>query len=194
MSFLSRPMSRPMSLSATTSTAFSAVALAAALAAGAQAAPAAKAAAKPDHYTMADFARVQKIDAHVHLHNADPAFVLAARKLGFKLLTINVDYPDFPPIDDQERVAIKLHQAYPRDLAFAATFSVDGSDQPGWLDATRQRIDTAVKAGAVGVKVWKNIGMTLKNPDGSLVMIDDKRFAPVFDHLAQRGIPLLAHQ
>ncbi|WP_431288734.1 hypothetical protein [Roseateles chitinivorans] len=49
-----------------------------------------------DRYTMADFAKVQKIDSHVHLHNADPAFIDAARQLGFKVLTINVDYPDFP--------------------------------------------------------------------------------------------------
>ncbi|UXH77581.1 amidohydrolase [Roseateles amylovorans] len=145
-------------------------------------------------YTMADFARVPKVDAHVHLHNPDPVFLAGAHKLGFRLLTINVDYPDFPPLDDQQRVAIALRQARPADLAWATSFSSDTSDQPGWLDATQRRIDDGLRAGAVGVKVWKNIGMSLRKPDGSLVMIDDERFAPLFDHLAQRGIPLLGHQ
>lgn len=145
-------------------------------------------------YTMADYGRVVKIDAHLHLHNAAPAFMAAAKRQNFKVLTINVDYPDFPPLADQQRVAIDLHKQFPEDVAWAASFSVDGSDQPAWLPATRQRIDAALKAGAVGVKVWKNIGMSLKGADNQLVMIDDARFAPLFDDFVTRGIPLLGHQ
>ncbi len=148
----------------------------------------------PARYTMADFARVPKVDAHVHLHNPDPAFLKGAHRLGCRVLTINVDYPDFPPLDDQQRVAIALRQARPTDLAWATSFSSDTSDQPGWLASTRRRIDDGLRAGAVGVKVWKNIGMSLRKADGSLVMIDDERFAPLFEDLAQRGIPLLGHQ
>jgi predicted TIM-barrel fold metal-dependent hydrolase len=150
-------------------------------------------AAEPS-YTMADYGRVAKIDVHLHLHNAAPAFMAAARRQNFKVLTINVDYPDFPPLADQQRVAIALQKQFPKDVAWAASFSVDGSDQPAWLPATRQRIDAALKAGAVGVKVWKNIGMSLKGADKKLVMIDDARFAPLFDDFARRGIPLLGHQ
>lgn len=145
-------------------------------------------------YTMADYAKVGKIDVHLHLHNPSPAFMEAAKRQNFKVLTINVDYPDFPPIDEQQRVAIALKKQFPQDVAWAATFAVDGSDQPAWLPATRHRIDDAIKAGAVGVKVWKNIGMSLRGSDGKLVMIDDARFAPLFDDFAKQGIPLLGHQ
>jgi hypothetical protein len=145
-------------------------------------------------YTMADYGRVPKIDAHLHLHNPAPAFLEAARRQRFKVLTINVDYPDFPPLDEQQRVALALKAQFPADVAWATTFPVDGSDQPGWLAATRERVDAALKAGAVGVKVWKNIGMSLRNADGQLVMIDDPRFAPLFDDFARRGIRLLGHQ
>lgn len=155
-------------------------------------ATAASAAAKP--YTMADFARVPKIDAHVHLHNHDPAFVEAAQRLKFKLLTINVDYPDFPPLDDQQRVALALKKAHPGAIAWAVSFSSDSSDQPGWLAATQARVDAGLSQGAVGVKVWKNIGMSLRGQDGKLVMIDDARFAPLFDDFAKRGIAMLGHQ
>ncbi len=145
-------------------------------------------------YTMADYGRVVKIDVHMHLHNPSPAFIAAAKHQNFKVLTINVDYPDFPPLDDQQRVAIELQKAFPHDVAWAASFSVEGSNKPDWLPATRQRIAAAMKAGAVGVKVWKNIGMSLKSADGQLVMIDDARFAPLFDDFAKQGIPLLGHQ
>jgi hypothetical protein len=151
-------------------------------------------AADASSYTMADYARVAKIDVHLHLHNDAPAFMQAAKRQNFKVLTINVDYPDFPPLADQQRVAIELRKQFPQDVAWAASFSVDGSDQPAWLPATRQRIAAALQAGAVGVKVWKNIGMSLKTTDGRLVMIDDARFAPLFDDFAKQGIPLLGHQ
>lgn len=149
-------------------------------------------------YTMADYAHVAKIDVHLHLHNPGPAFMQAAKHQKFKVLTINVDYPDFPPLADQQRVAIELQKQFPNDAAWVASFSVDGSDQPAWLPATRHRIAAAMKAGAVGVKVWKNIGMSLRTSlDGvgkKLVMIDDARFAPLFEDFAKQGIPLLGHQ
>lgn len=150
-------------------------------------------AAEPS-YTMADYERIVKIDAHLHLHNVNPAFMAAARRQNFKALTINVDYPDFPPLDDQQRVAIELKKQFPQDIAWAASFPVDGSDQPAWLPATRHRVDAALKAGAVGVKVWKNIGMSLRGKNDKLVMIDDARFKPLFDDFTKRGIPLLGHQ
>jgi Amidohydrolase len=164
----------------------------AALLAGAAFLPALAAGLKP--YTMADYGRVEKIDAHMHLHSAAPAFLQAAKRQNFKVLTINVDYPDFPPLDDQQRVAIQLQKGSPQQLAWAASFSVDGSDKPGWLGQTRDRVDASLKAGAVGVKVWKNIGMSLKGADGKLVMINDARFAPLLDDFTKRGIPLLGHQ
>ncbi|WP_255511724.1 hypothetical protein [Mitsuaria sp. TWR114] len=103
--------------------------MATAMAASMGAIPGARAAtaAGEDRYTMADFAKVPKIDAHVHLHNADPAFVDAARRLGFRVLTINVDYPDFPPLDEQQRVAVALRQARPAAVAWAVSFSSDTS-------------------------------------------------------------------
>jgi predicted TIM-barrel fold metal-dependent hydrolase len=151
-------------------------------------------AADESSYTMADYARVVKIDAHLHLHEPAPAFMEAAKRQNFKVLTINVDYPDFPPLDDQQRVAIALKKQFPQDVAWIASFSVDGSDQPTWLPDTRQRIAAAMQAGAVGVKVWKNIGMSLRDRNQHLVMIDDARFAPLFEDFARQGIPLLGHQ
>jgi hypothetical protein len=76
--------------------------------------------------------RVEKIDAHMHLHEPSPEFVRAARRQGFKLLTINVDSPDFPPLEVQQRVAVQLKKSHPHDLAFAASFPVDRSGEPGW--------------------------------------------------------------
>lgn len=154
----------------------------------------AHAAAPEARYTAADFDRVDKIDTHVHLHNPEATFIEAARRHRFKVLTINVDYPDFPPIDEQLRVAVALHMVFPTTVAFAGTFAVADFESPGWVERTERRIDAAMAAGAVGIKVWKNVGMQLRDSAGKLVMLDDPRLKPVFDDMEAKGITLLDHQ
>ncbi|MBC7664704.1 MAG: amidohydrolase family protein [Caulobacter sp.] len=146
------------------------------------------------HYTLADYAKVPKIDSHMHLHNPEATFIEAARAQNFKVLTINVDYPDFPPLDEQFRVAVALHTVFPSTVAFAGAFPVTDFESAGWLERTQRRIDGAMAAGAVGIKVWKNVGMSLRDAQGKLVMLDDLRLKPVFDYMEAKGITLLDHQ
>ena len=145
-------------------------------------------------YTMNDYRHVEKIDVHTHIHNRNTTeFVKLLHKDNFKILTINVDYNDFPSLEQQESIAVKLHKVYPQYVAFAATFPVANFDKPEWLQDTLQHIDDMVSKGAVGIKVWKNIGMDLRSPDGKMIMLDDKHFDPIFDHLTQKNIVLLNH-
>jgi predicted TIM-barrel fold metal-dependent hydrolase len=152
------------------------------------------AASPPKTYTEADFARVAKLDAHVHANVDDPAFLTLAAKDGFELLSINVDYPDFPPLGDQAAVAYKMHAADPKRFHFATTFSMDGFGTPGWTAQAEKQVDTGFAHGAVAVKVWKNIGMVAKDAAGKRVFLDDPRFDPIMAHLQSKGVPLIAHQ
>ncbi len=147
-----------------------------------------------ERYSEDDFHDLDKIDTHVHLSGELPVFMARAGTDGFRLLTINVNYGDFPPLADQLRDAVALRRAYPARVAFAATFDAAGSDQPEWLPRTQQQLNDALAQGAVGVKVWKDIGMQLRDSDGRAVMIDDARFTPVFRALVERGVVVLGHQ
>ena len=146
------------------------------------------------HYSSDDFYKVAKIDSHMHLYSTNPAFMHEAEHDHFQVFSINVDYPDFPPLDVQRSVSEKMVKDYPSTFAYATTFSVENFEQPGWAEGVNRQIDEAVRHGAVGVKVWKNIGMSLRAADGHMVMIDDPHFKPIFDHLAKIHIPLLGHQ
>jgi predicted TIM-barrel fold metal-dependent hydrolase len=147
-----------------------------------------------DYYALADFQRVEKIDAHVHVHGNADRFMAQATHDNFRILTINVDYPDFPSLAEQERDAASLRQRYPARVAFAGTFSVRNFAAAQWAQGALREIDAALKDGAVGVKVWKNIGMSLKDSDGRYVMPDDPRLEPIFTRLEHDHIVLLGHQ
>ena len=150
--------------------------------------------AADQYYSPADFSRVEKIDAHVHIHGSGDRFMAQAIADHMHILTINVDYPDFPALPEQQRDAVALKTRYPGWAAFAGAFSVENFESPGWADQALEQVDRAVKQGAVGIKIWKNIGMSLRDPDGHYVMLDDPRFAPVFSRLERDHIVLLGHQ
>ena len=150
-------------------------------------------AGEPEYFTIDDFKHFEKIDAHVHINADNTAFREQAQEDNFRLLTINVDYPDFPPIEEQKRIALANVHARPDLVAFCSTFRMAGWDDAEWQDRTIRSLDSTIAEGAVAVKVWKNIGMEFRDQNGSLVMIDDPKFDIIFSHLHNAGIPLIAH-
>ena len=154
----------------------------------------AAAGAASSSFTEADFQKLDKIDIHVHINSPDSALLDQAAADHFRLLTINVDYPDFPSLPDQSRIAQALVASHPETLAYAAAFSMHGWDDPNWQKQTIAQLDAAFAAGAVAVKVWKNIGMEFRDARGRLVMIDDPKFDPVFEFIRERHRVLIGHQ
>lgn len=145
-------------------------------------------------YTMADFPHVRKFDAHVHVNVDDDTLLKLARADDFELLSINVDYPDFPTIAEQARAAQALQARDPKHFHFATTFSMKGFGEPGWAEAARRQIADGRAHGAVAVKIWKNVGMVEKDPSGQRVFIDDPRLDPVIAEITALKMPLIAHQ
>lgn len=145
-------------------------------------------------YSLDDFSRVPKFDTHVHLNAADPALVEQAVKDNFRLLTINVDYPDFPPVPEQREIALQLHAEYPDTVHFAATFTMDGWTEPGHNELVISSLEQALEQGAAAVKVWKNIGMSVRDDEGQLLMVDDPRLDPVFSFLEKADVLVIGHQ
>lgn len=156
--------------------------------------PATQATPEAQTYSVADFAKVRKFDSHVHINVKDPAFLDQAAADNFEVLSINVDYPAFPSIALQADAAHHFSKVDPKHFHYAATFSMKGFGTDGWAGKTNAALDAEFQQGALAVKVWKNVGMVERDAAGQLIFIDDKGFDPVFDHLAAKGVPLIAHQ
>ncbi len=86
------------------------------------------------------------------------------------------------------------NQTHPGLVSFASSFEVDKWNDTAWLATTLDYLKHSFDQGAIAVKVWKNIGMELRDKNGKFVMIDDARFDPVLNFIAGNKITLLSHQ
>jgi predicted TIM-barrel fold metal-dependent hydrolase len=97
-------------------------------------------------------------------------------------------------VEEQQALALKHVQAFPERTSLATTFTVKNWDDPNWQQKTLSYLKDALDKGAIGVKVWKNIGMELRDKNGKFVMIDDPRLDTILNFIARNGITLLSHQ
>ena len=56
-----------------------------------------------------------------------------------------------------------------------------------------EMIKDAVKQGVIGLKVYKNLGLNLKDNSGERVKVDDKRLNPIWEVCGELNIPILIH-
>lgn len=139
-----------------------------------------------------EFTAVRKIDVHSHVFEDIPALNAMLRRIN--LSTVNICVPGTGPyFDDMHRVALELWRAHPDLFPWTSTFALAGRDEPGYAAKTNAWLDQTFRDGAVAVKIWKEVGIELKRPDGTFLLPDDPLFDPIYAHLAKRGKPLHAH-
>jgi len=147
-----------------------------------------------DFYSMADFDRVRKIDSHVHIETNDSSAILQAKADNFQLLTINYDdVNEGPPIEQQQQFALKHLAQFPEALNFITGVSIRTFNSPNWTEQTTDFIADAVLRGARAVKIYKIIGMSLRDQQGKLVMVDDRRLDSLFNFIDSMKLPVVGH-
>ena len=65
--------------------------------------------------------------------------------------------------------------------------------RPDFARRTARQLAEAKAAGASGLKLFKRFGLMYRNPDGSLIQIDDPRWDPIWEACGRLGLPVLIH-
>jgi len=138
------------------------------------------------------------IDAHSHIPLDIPDAAAWWAELGIDAaMNICVAHDDLGKLVEQRAWYRALAKFEPEKWAWATSFSLEGFGSAGWVQQAISQIRRDCEAGrghATGCKVWKNVGMELRDPvSGAFVFVDDERFAPVFEWLQMAGRPLLMH-
>jgi predicted TIM-barrel fold metal-dependent hydrolase len=144
-------------------------------------------------YALDDFQKVRKIDTHTHHNDESTALTEAAIHANFRLLTVSVDVPDYPSLEEQLRLALLQKSQNPGAIDFLSTISLEGWSDPNWAKKEIERIQKTFDQGAIGIKIWKNIGMTYKDENGDFIMADHPRLEPIFQFVQGQGKTLMAH-
>ena len=58
---------------------------------------------------------------------------------------------------------------------------------------TEKNLENAAKLGAIGLKIYKNLGLNLKDGKGIRVKVDDDRLQFIWEKCAELGFPVLIH-
>ena len=80
-------------------------------------------------------------------------------------------------------------------LRFAVFANPDfnGIGSPAWPQQAARQIEEDVKAGAQGLKIFKNFGMSVRDVQGRRVAVDHPAMDPLFRACARLRIPVLIH-
>lgn len=86
---------------------------------------------------------------------------------------------------------VKAH--YPNRFGVFANVSFTGVGSKGWAEAAAKQLAEDVKNGAVGLKVYKSLGLRNKDINGKRIAVDDPRLDLIWETCGELGIPVLIH-
>lgn len=147
--------------------------------------------------TVQELFAILKVDSHAHIMSLDgrdeEAFFRALRERRIAWFMPCTGGTDESRLGAQIELAARLNESYPGLFHWATSFSLENWGDPDWADATVAGLERDFARGALGVKVWKDVGMVLRDPGGAFVMIDDSRFDPVFRRVTEQDRTLVLH-
>lgn len=80
-----------------------------------------------------------------------------------------------------------------RRLVLFTNLSFVGFGEPGWTEKAVRELESDVKAGACGLKIYKDLGMYFKDEKGNFIRIDDPRLDAIWEKCGELKIPVLIH-
>ena len=138
------------------------------------------------------FERLRKIDVHSHIYEDLPVVNEMLKRINLRV--VNVSNPGTDGhLAFMHQFNAALVKRHPDIFSFASTFDLTTREKPDYGARIAKALDETFAQGAVMVKIWKEVGLELKKPDGSFLLPDDAILDPVYVHLASRRKPLLAH-
>lgn len=142
------------------------------------------------------FASLEPIDTHAHVYQRNPAFYAMLQRLHMHILDICVDddhgsFKNKFPLEIKDDLEV-VHASHGH-AAFCTTFDPYKLRQRGFTQAAIRQINHNFAQGAIAVKIWKNIGMELKDSRGRYLLPDNPIFEPIYKDIAAHHKTLIAH-
>jgi uncharacterized protein len=87
----------------------------------------------------------------------------------------------------------KMVKPYPDRFIVFTQMDWSKIEDPNFSEEMVAQLDDAVRRGARGLKVLKDLGLSVKDKSGQFVAVDDPRLDPVWEECGRLGIPVSIH-
>ena len=139
-------------------------------------------------------ARYPVIDIHSHHRRLSPErWAAIVREMDQQNLQVLVNLSGGSGDELAANIQAIATSPAPDRMVFFANLDYSDLDRPGYGARAAARLDADVRAGARGLKIFKNFGLTLKRGSGARVPVDDPEFDAVWAACARLGVPVLIH-
>jgi predicted TIM-barrel fold metal-dependent hydrolase len=145
---------------------------------------------------LAELISLEPIDTHVHVFQTDTVFIGMLERLHMHVLDILVvddSNPYRTAPEPQKQDALKFVAASAGHAYLCTTFDPYRFNNPDFAKAAIEALNQDFARGAIAVKIWKNVGMELKNASGQYVLPDDPRLEHIYKDIAEHHKTLVAH-
>lgn len=133
------------------------------------------------------------IDVHNHQFDMPTAnlqnLVTAMDQLNMKVM-VNLSGDNGAKL---KKSVTNVKEHFPNRFIVFANVDFNKVGEEGWAQKAAQQLEEDVKNGANGLKVYKNLGLSVKDIDGKRVTVDDSRLNPIWQKCAELKIPVLIH-
>jgi len=146
---------------------------------------------------LGDFSALEPVDTHTHIYKSDPAYVAMLQELHLHVLDIvdvsdNAD-PERKVLDKEENDVLTVTADSRGHASLCTTFDPYRFNEPDFDAQAIKRLDESFRRGAVAVKVWKNVGMEVKDAHGDYILPDHPALEPIYRDIAQHHKTLVTH-
>lgn len=146
---------------------------------------------------LRNFAALEPIDTHTHIYKNDPEFFAMLQKLHLHTLDI-VDVSDntSPERKDwakENNDVFGVSNDSDAHVSVCTTFDPYRISQPDFETVALQQINESFARGAIAVKVWKNIGMEVKDAKGNYILPDNPLLEPIYKDILAHNKTLITH-
>jgi predicted TIM-barrel fold metal-dependent hydrolase len=146
---------------------------------------------------LSQFIVLEPIDTHTHIYESEPSYFAMLNKLHLHTLDIMVvadnANPERRELAKESRDVFEVVKNSDNRVASCTTFDAYRVNQINFIAATVRQLNQDFAQGAIAVKIWKNVGMEIKNTRGEYILPDDPSLEPIYADIAAHGKTLVTH-
>ncbi len=95
--------------------------------------------------------------------------------------------------EELKKMITNVKGNYPKRFIVFTNIDFGGIGDEGWEAKAIQQLATDVQNGANGLKIFKNLGFSIKDKSGNRVTVDDPRLDGIWKKCGELKIPVLIH-